>query len=252
MNVTSLTRRTAFGLLAAPFLTRPAIASDAVLIFAAASLRQGLDAALALWQGAPVTVSYAGTATLARQIEAGAPADLFFAANAAWADHLSDRGALDGAPVPVLGNQLVLAGAASLISPASFDAALDALPANARIATGFTEAVPVGIYTRQALTALGLWDTYAPRLVQTENTRIAATLAARQDVARAIIYATDILADPLIATEATVEPHLHDQIIYPLALCARGSHPDRAALAHFLTSDASLAAFRSHGFAGAP
>jgi len=248
----TLTRRTALGLLAASYLARPAAAAgDTILVFAAASLRQGLDAALELWAGAPVTVSYAGTATLARQIEAGAPADLFFAANAAWAEYLEARGLLATAPVPILGNRLVLAGRADEITPRGIEEALAALPEDARIATGFTGAVPVGIYARQTLESLDLWEAFAPRLVQTENTRIAAAMTARGEVARALIYASDVAADPALAAEATVPPDLHDPITYPLATTARGAHPDRAALAVHLASPPALARFRAHGFIGA-
>lgn len=246
------TRRTALGLIAAPFLARPAMASGGpILVFAAASLRQGLDAALELWPGAAVTVSYAGTATLARQIEAGAPADLFFAANADWADYLDTRGLLAAPPLPVLGNRLVLAGRTEEITPRGIADALTALPAAARIATGLTRAVPVGIYARQTLEALTLWEDFAPRLVQTENTRIAAALTARGEVARALIYASDVTADPSLGTEADVPPGLHDPITYPLAITARGGHPDRAALAAFLASPPALERFRAHGFIGA-
>ena len=245
-----LTRRIALGLLAAPFLARPGAAADGILVFAAASLRQGLDAALTAWRGAPVTVSYAGTATLARQIEAGAPADLFFAANATWAAYLDEGGFFAAPPVPVLGNSLVLAGRARQITPRDIADALAALPGDARIATGFTQAVPVGIYARQTLEALDLWQTFAPRLVQVENTRIAAALATRGEVARALIYASDVAADRALAVEATVPARLHDAIIYPLAVTAAGPHPDRAALAEFLASPATLARFRAHGFTG--
>lgn len=246
-----LTRRTVLGLLAAPLIARAAAASEAVLVFAAASLRQGLEAALAEWQGAPVTVSYAGTATLARQIEAGARADLFFGANADWAAYLAERGLLEGTAHVVLSNQLVLAGRAEVISPREIEDALAALPENARIATGFVDAVPVGIYARQALQALGLWDRFAPRLVQTDNTRVAAALAARGEVARALIYATDVAADPALAIEAVVPSALHDPIAYPLALTASGSHPERAALFDYLTGAQALDAFRAAGFTGA-
>ncbi len=152
----------------------------------------------------------------------------------------------------MLGNALVLAGRAQDVSPADIVDALAALPNNSRIATGFTEAVPVGIYARQALEALGLWDAYAPRLVQTENTRIAAALAARGEVARAFVYATDVAADPLIATEAEIAPHLHDPITYPLAVCARGPHLDRVALADYLAGEAGFEAFQAHGFTRGP
>ncbi|MGR3710080.1 MAG: molybdate ABC transporter substrate-binding protein [Alterinioella nitratireducens] len=245
-----LTRRTMLGLLAAPLVVRPVAASEAILVFAASSLRQGLEAALQGWQGAPVTVSYAGTATLARQIEAGARADLFFGANADWAAYLEARELLDGAARVVLSNTLVLAGREGEISPGGIEEALAALPEDARIATGFVEAVPVGIYARQALQALGQWDRVLPYLVQTENTRVAAALAARGEVARALIYATDVAADPGLAVEAEVPADLHDPIAYPLAMVARGPHPGRAALFDYLSGPEALEAFRAQGFSG--
>ncbi|MBO6604740.1 MAG: molybdate ABC transporter substrate-binding protein [Roseicyclus sp.] len=234
----------------APFGGVSQARADTILIFAAASLREALDEVAAVWTGAPLSVSYAGSSALARQIEAGAPADLFLSANMAWIAHLAERGI--SAPertIALLANRLVLAGPADAVHPVEdLAAALAALPGDARIATGFLEAVPAGIYARQALEASDLLEDLMPRIVQTENVRIALALAARGEVARAIVYRTDALAEPGVAIEVLIPKTLHDPIRYPAALMTASTHPEAAAFLAFLTSPQAMAIFRSHGF----
>lgn len=240
-----------FGLGAAAIAGRaPAQSARGPVIFAAASLRDALAAAVADWSGAAPVLTFAGSATLARQIEAGAPADIFLSANRAWTNRLATLGAIDhGSIHGLLTNRLVLAGPDTGARPEpDLATALEILPADARIATGFLEAVPAGIYARQALTRLGLFEALAPRLVQTENVRIAAMMAARGDVARAFIYATDLRAHPNLSARATVAPELHDPIEYPLAVTSQAAHRETAALAAHLRGPSAAQAFRRHGF----
>lgn len=221
-----------------------------ILVFAASSLAGALDEVAAAWTGDPVTIAYAGSAALARQIEAGAPADLFLSANLDWMDRLGERGLTDPAHTrPLLGNRLVLAGPADAVTPqADLAAALDALPVGSSIATGLLEAVPAGIYARQALDATGRLDAFLPRIVQTENVRLALALAARGEVARAIVYRTDALVEPSIAVEVLIPADLHAPIRYPVALLARGTAPGAAAFYDFLGSAPAAEIFARRGF----
>ena len=224
--------------------------AEDLLIFAAASMRDALEDVAEAWEGAPLAISYAGSAVLARQIEAGAPADIFISANETWVSHLVDQGAVDPARTEVIvSNQLVVAGPIGAVETnTDFAAALGSLPDDARIATGLLNAVPAGIYARQALEAEGLLDRFLPRLVQTDNVRIALALAARGDVARAIVYRTDALADPQVAIDVRIPAYLHDPIRYPAAVTAGSDHPDATALLDFLSSPHARAIFESHGF----
>ncbi|WP_375551460.1 molybdate ABC transporter substrate-binding protein [Rhodophyticola porphyridii] len=234
----------------APLVWAGQARADNILIFAAASLREALDDVGAIWTGAPLSVSYAGSSALARQIEAGAPADVFLSANMAWIEHLAERGITDPSrTVALLSNRLVLAGPADAVHPVDdLAAALAALPRDAWIATGFLESVPSGIYARQALEAADALEEFMPRIVQTDNVRIALALAARGEVARAIVYRTDALAEPGVAIEVLIPETLHDPIRYPAALTTATTHPEAAAFLAFLTSSQAMAVFRSHGF----
>lgn len=236
-------RLIAFALLtlAAPLRAEP------LTVFAAASLGGALDAVAEAWAG-EVTISYAGSATLARQIEAGAPADVVILASTDWMDHLVGAGAVEGDSVTTpLANRLVLAVPVDTLLPdRSLRAALDHLPTDARIATGLTEAVPAGIYARQTLEALELWNDLSPRLVQTENVRVALALVARAEVAAAFVYVTDAMAEPRVAIAAHVPPGLHDPIRYPAARVSRSDHPEAAAFLDHLS--AAHAVFAQHGY----
>ncbi|MEM9317815.1 MAG: molybdate ABC transporter substrate-binding protein [Pseudomonadota bacterium] len=231
-------------------LIRPVAAEDGLVVFAAASLGGALDE-VARQFPSPVTLTYAGSATLARQVAAGAPADVVVLAHEAWMDFLADAGAV-GPAQPILSNRLVIAALDGAVATDPV-AALTALPDAARLATGLVDAVPVGIYTREALTALDLWAMIAPRLVQTENARIALSLAHRGEVAAAIIYQSDAAAAPALTVIARFAPELHAPIRYPAAITSRARDPSLAAafLAH-LQSDVAQAIFAEAGFETAP
>ncbi|WP_135501492.1 molybdate ABC transporter substrate-binding protein [Roseovarius aestuariivivens] len=227
----------------------PARAEETVTVFAAASLRGALEAAV---EGFParVVVSYGGSGVLARQVTQGAPADLVFLANAVWMDWLEERGAL----VPdtrrdLLGNALVLvapAGAPALdaVTPAALVARLD----GGRLAIGNTLGVPAGIYGREWLTTAGLWPELRPHLAETENVRAALALVARGEAPLGVVYASDAEAEPGVRVVHAVDPALHAPIVYPAALVAgRGGPVARALLAH-LSEPPAQAAFAAQGF----
>ncbi|MCT4683263.1 MAG: molybdate ABC transporter substrate-binding protein [Roseicyclus sp.] len=220
-------------------------------VHAAASLRGALDEVATLWEDQPgdtLTLVSAGSSALARQIAAGAPGDVFVSANTAWMDVLEEGGHLRaGSRVELLTNRLVV------IAPAGGDAPLDlaALPdrlGSGRLALALTEAVPAGIYARQALTALGLWEAVAPRVVEADNVRAALALVASGAAPLGIVYATDAIAEPRVAVLAHLPAGSHDPIRYPAAALSQGDAEGAAALLALMQGEAAAAVFLRHGF----
>ena len=178
-------------------------------VFAAASLKEALDDAAAAYRkqtGVPVRVSYAASSALARQIEQGAPADVFFSADLEWMDYLQQRNRLDVATRrSLLGNRLVLiAPRASkarvdLNRPATLLAALG----GGRLAIGQTRTVPAGKYAKASLESLSLWSGVRPRLAESESVRAALMLVARGETPLGIVYASDAKSEPDVRVVAT-------------------------------------------------
>ncbi len=225
------------------------------VVFAAASLKNALDDAAALYNestGKSVTLNYAGSATLAKQIIQGAPADIFFSANLDWMEYLDERGLIDGeSRVTLLGNSIVL------IAPKESDASIEAAPgtaiiellgANDRLAMANVESVPAGLYGKAALASLGVWEDVADRVVQTDNVRAALAFVAAGEAPVGIVYATDAAAEPAVKVLATFPGGSHPPIRYPVALTAGPHDPDAAAFLDYLTSEAARRAFEKQGF----
>ncbi|MGK7652123.1 molybdate ABC transporter substrate-binding protein [Roseovarius sp. B08] len=242
-----------FGLLtiicAAIATSLPARSEGPVTIFAAASLRGALEAALE-GSGTEARISYGGSGAMARQVAQGAPADLVILANAAWMDWLEERGQLaDSTRGDLLGNQLVLVGtreapALEDLTPAGLVDRLD----GGRLAVGHTEAVPAGIYARQWMQAAGLWEALRPQLAETENVRAALALVSRGEAPLGVVYASDAEADPGVRVLSRIDPGLHEPIVYPAALVAgRDSDAARAILTR-LKSEHAGKAFVASGF----
>lgn len=230
----------------------PLRADAPIVVFAAASLAGPLDAVAEDWDG-EVVISYAGSATLARQIEAGAPADVVLLANEAWMAHLVDAGAVSPPSVqPILSNRLVLVSREGVAVASTIEQALSELAPGVRLATGFTEAVPVGIYARQTLENLNQWEIIAPRLVQVENARLALALAARGEVFGAFVYVTDAQAEPEVTDIARIDPALHDPIRYMAARTTGANARETAEFLAHLTGPAAQAIFADAGFETLP
>ena len=203
-------------------------------VFAAASLKEALDDAAAAYRkqtGVPVRVSYAASSALARQIEQGAPADVFFSADLEWMDYLQQRNRLDVATRrSLLGNRLVLiAPRASkarvdLKRPATLLAALG----DGRLAVGQTRTVPAGKYAKASLESLSLWNGVRPRLAESESVRAALMLVARGETPLGIVYASDAKAEPGVRVVATFPEDSHPPIVYPVA-ALRGARAAQAA-----------------------
>lgn len=226
-----------------------ALASD-VRVFAAASLKTALDKVIAAYDGGAVTVSYAGSSALARQVQHGAPADLFLSANRAWVDLLEQRG-LVTARVDLLSNRLVLIGAAQAATldapaPITGDFPLAERLGKGRLAMALVQAVPAGIYGKQALDTLGLWPSVAGRVAQTDNVRAALRLVSSGAAPLGIVYATDARADPRVRVLGAFPADSHDPITYPAARLT--DTPEAQAFWEHLTSDAALSLFQRHGF----
>lgn len=222
-------------------------------MFAAASLGDAIAAVNAAWKqrGGRTVVSLASSSTLARQIENGAPAQVFISADLEWMDYVATRGLLEsGTRRNLLGNRLVLiapAGSRVQVSIPPGSGLADALGANGRLALGDPRHVPAGKYAKAALTALGTWDTIAPRIAAAENVRAALALVARGEAPLGIVYETDARAEPGVRIVATFPEDLHPKIVYPAALI-KGAGPAAAAYLTFLASAEAQALFMRHGF----
>ena len=224
-------------------------------VFAAASLKEALDEAAAAYRkqtGTPVRVSYAASSALARQIEQGAPADVFFSADLEWMDYLQKRNRLDVATRrSLLGNRLVLI--APRASKAQVDlkrpATLLAALGDGRLAVGQTRTVPAGKYAKASLESLSLWNGVRPRLAESESVRAALMLVARGETPLGIVYASDAKAEPGVRVVATFPEDSHPPIVYPVA-ALRGARAAQAArFVQWLASPAADALFTKRGFA---
>lgn len=233
-----------------------------ILVFAAVSLADTVGqigraftaraAAAHESAGAHVAVrtSFAASSVLARQIEAGAPADLFVSADPEWMDYLEQRHLLRlGTRRDLVGNRLVL------IAPATSTVQLTLVPhvdfsralATGRLAAGDPDSVPAGRYAQAALTKLGAWNEVAPHLVRCENVRSALEFVARGEAVLGIVYRTDALIEKRVRVVDIFPADSHPPIIYPMALTS-GAGPEAAAFEQFLESDTAGEIFARRGF----
>ena len=232
------------------------IAAD-ITVFAAASLKEALDEnlrAFMLATGHKVRVSYAGSNALARQIENGAPADLFIAADLEWMEYLEARKLLaSGTRRNLLGNRLVLIAPAT--SPVKLaiapNFALAAALGDGRLAVANPDSVPAGKYARAALTRLGVWAALEKTLTRSENVRASLVLVARGEAPLGIVYATDAAAEPRVRVVDTFAAALHPPIVYPAALLAGRANPATQGLLDYLAGAAGGRVWVKYGFGSA-
>jgi molybdate transport system substrate-binding protein len=261
----SVSRRTILTGLATVLIVRPSAAqARPLVIFAAASLKNALDSAAQAWsQGAGVgtgvgvgkpapKISYAASNTLAKQIEQGAPADVFFSADTDWMGYLEEKKLIRaGSRVDLLGNRIVLIAPKSSSVALALQPGVDLAPAlgkDGRIAMGNTDAVPAGKYGKAALEHLGAWAGIRNRLAQAESVRAALALVARGEAPLGIVYATDAAAEPGVRVVATFPAESHPPIIFPLAILRESTHSDAPGLLAFLRGEAAKALFEAQGF----
>ncbi|MGD9764902.1 MAG: molybdate ABC transporter substrate-binding protein [Candidatus Binatia bacterium] len=246
----------AFGLLVTVAAVRPAgaEASD-VLVFAAASLKNALDDVNAQWAretGKRASISYAATSALAKQIESGAPADVFVSADVEWMDYLAERNLIrPDSRRNLLGNELVLIAPkdASVRATIAPNFPLASYLGDGRLALADTAAVPAGRYAKAALEALGVWPSVEGRIAQAENVRAVLLLVSRGEAPLGIVYQTDANADPGVQVLGTFPRATHPPIIYPVAITAGSKNPEAVSFVAFLQSPAARAAFEKQSFA---
>ncbi len=242
-----------FALSAAPVGHAAEAASSTVTVFAAASLRDvmtELGNDFSKDTGVRIVSSFAASSALARQIDAGAPADLFFSADTDWMNYLEERNEIRKASRhDVVGNRLVL------IAPKDSEIKLAIAPhfplaaalGAGRLATGDPDAVPVGRYARAALTALGVWDSVADRLIRADNVRVALAFVSRGEAPLGIVYETDARIDPGVRVVAVFPDASHEAIVYPVALTSKAL-PGAERFLDYLRSPAAAAVFTRYGF----
>jgi molybdate transport system substrate-binding protein len=231
-------------------------ASGKITVFAAASLKNALDETMAAYTARTGTIavaSYAASSALAKQIEAGAPADLFISADIPWMDYLDEQGLIDRASrTDLLSNALVLVApagtprAALEIGP-GMD--LSAALGDGRLAVGQVDSVPAGRYAKAALQTLGAWQAVETKLAQADNVRAALALVARGEAPLGIVYASDAASTAEVDVVGIFPPASHPPIIYPAALVASdAANPEAAGFLAFLQGAEAAAAFRKAGF----
>ena len=210
-----------------------------------------VDAAFTKQTGTAVVASYDASSALMKQIEQGAPADVFVSADRKWMDYGAEKKLIDERTrVNLLGNTLVLiASKDSKLSDVSIAPGFDlaGLAGGGRIATGDVRAVPVGIYAKAALQKLRLWDAVEPKLAMVGNVRAALVLVARGEAPLGIVYATDAKVEPGVKVIATFPADSHEPIVYPAA-ATRTAHPPAALYLAFLHSETARAIFERYGF----
>ena len=230
-------------------------AERALTVFAASSMTDVMEDVGKLYTaqtGTPVRFSFAASSALARQVESGAPADVFVSADQEWMNYLASRGLIQP-----LTRRDIVANALVLVAPQGSDLQLkiardfalaDALGPNGRIATGDPASVPVGRYARSALTSLGVWQSVAARLIPADNVRTALNFVARGEAPLGIVYTTDARVEPKVRIVDVFPPGSHEPITYPAAALAKAA-PEAAGFVRFLDSAAARAVFERAGFA---
>jgi molybdate transport system substrate-binding protein len=238
-------------LLLAPLAAR----AQELTVFAAASLTDAMKDVSAQWAKdvhQPLRLSFGASSTMARQIEQGAPANLFASADEKWMDYLADKKLIAAdTRRDLLGNDLVLVVPADkpqhvTVGP-GFDL-LGLLGPNGRIATGDPAHVPVGLYAEQALKKLGLWDAVQPRLARTDDVRAALLLVERGEAPAGIVYATDAAVSKGVMVAGVFPANSHDPVSYPFAVVKSGDTPEARALMTFLAGPDARAIFDKRGF----
>jgi molybdate transport system substrate-binding protein len=233
----------------------PALAQDrSLVVFAAASMKNALDdvdTAFTARTGVKVAASYAASSTLAKQIEQGAPADIFLSADTDWMDYATARKTInEPTRINLLGNSIVLiAPKDSKIENVAIGPGFDLakLAGDSRIATGDVKAVPVGKYAKAALEKLGAWQAAEPKFAMAESVRAALTLVARGEAVLGIVYSTDAKVEPGVKIVGTFPADSHPAIIYPVAATATAK-AEAGDYLGFLRSAAARTILEKYGF----
>ena len=249
-----LTRWFAAGFLLA-LAAASASAADKVTVFAAASLKTALDAVSTAWTADTQTetaMSYAASSALAKQIEQGAPADVFISADMDWMNKLSEGKLIaDGSVVKLLGNQIVLVAPADSKAEAKIAKGFDlaGLLGDGKLAMGDVKAVPAGKYGKAALETLGVWSSVERKVAMAENVRAALKLVATGEATLGIVYTTDAKAEKGVKVLDTFPADSHPEIVYPVGLVAASKSADAKDFVAYVQGAKAQAIFKDQGFA---
>jgi molybdate transport system substrate-binding protein len=255
-----MNRRGLFGLLFGAALalgtaTGPALAQvKAPLIFAAASLKSALDEVAMQWQresGKKVVISYAASNTLIKQIEQGAPADIFVSADLDWMDYGQQKNLIDAQTRSnLLSNRIVLVAPKDASFTLNITPGFDLASAlkGGRLAMANVDAVPAGKYGKAALEKLGAWEGVKDKIAQADNVRAALLLVSRGEAPIGIVYRTDAASEPAVKVVGTFPEDSHPPITYPVALTKTSTNPDARAFLSYIRSPAARPAFERQGF----
>jgi molybdate transport system substrate-binding protein len=223
----------------------------ALVIFAAASLKNALDEIAAAWTKAAPKISYAASSALAKQIEQGAPAALFISADTDWMDYVERKGLIkNDTRVNLLGNKIVL------IAPKDSSVAVDIKPGfdlgkalgGGKLAMANVDAVPAGKYGKAALEKLGAWNGVKDKIAQAENVRAALLLVARGEAPFGIVYSTDAAAEPNVKIVGAFPADSYPPVIYPAAETKESKAADARLFLDYLKSSKARTAFEKQGF----
>ena len=238
-------------LLLAPLAAR----AQELTVFAAASLTDAMKDISAQWAQAghpPLRMSFGSSSTLARQIEQGAPANIFASADQKWMDYLADKKLIvSDTRKDLLGNDLVLVVPADKPQHVTIGPGFNLvgmLGPNGRVATGDPAHVPVGIYAEQALKKLGIWDAVSPHLARADDVRSALLLVERGEAPAGIVYATDAAVSKAVMVAGVFPANSHDPVSYPFAVVKSGDTPEARALMTYLSGPEARAIFVKRGF----
>jgi len=236
-------------------LSAMAAQADEIFVFAAASLTNALNdigQSFADKTGHTIKPSYAASSALARQIEQGAPADVFASADLKWMDYLAGRKLINpDTRFNLLGNTLVLIAPAASPRGAvelSPDTDIAALAGDGRIATGNPDSVPVGLYFKQAMERAGQWQKVAPKVASADSVRAALAFVERGEAPLGVVYATDAVVSSKVKVVGAFPATMHDPIVYPFALVAGRENPAAQAFLDFIRTPEAKGVFAKHGF----
>lgn len=254
MGVFTSVRRLAGWMLAFSICAPVTVLAEEITVFAAASMTNAMaeiEERFEAETGHDLSVSLAGSSALARQIQQGAPADVFISANPGWMDALEEDGLLEpGTRFDLLNNAIVLIAHGTDADKVEIGPEMDlpALLAGGKLAMALVDAVPAGIYGKAALEHLGLWETVAPQVVQADNVRAALALVSLGEAPYGIVYATDAVADDKVTVVATFPKDSHPPIVYPAADITGRDTGTEAEFLDYLRGPVARAAFERQGF----
>jgi molybdate transport system substrate-binding protein len=249
-----LSRRKVLAAVLIVLMSTSSFAAERINVFAASSLKNALDAVSAAWKvdtNKDAVLSYAASNALAKQIEAGAPADVFVSADLTWMKYLIDKNLITkGSDVQLLGNEIVLVAPKDSKVELKIENGfkLADTVGDGKLAIANVDTVPAGKYGKAALEKLGVWASVESKVAQTENVRAALKLVELGEAPLGIVYATDAKVDAVVKMVGTFPSDSHPPIIYPASLVAASQNPDAAEFLKYLQSDKAKAIFEAQGF----